>query len=890
MPRVIVFAFFASFFSLVLFSTQSPAAENTVVAPEAREGRPVFNWKQLAPIPDKAGLAGPFAGASGDALIVAGGANFPQGRPWDGHPKVWHDRIFLLDDPDGQWRIADIRLPRPLAYGAALTTPRGVLCLGGGDEQKHYADAFLLVNNAGRIKQVDLPPMPGPTAFFSAAMVGDIVYVAGGLDRPDATRPQKTFWALDLSKPVKQMAWKVLEPWPGPPRMLSVAASQDGSFLLLSGVDLTGNEKTPGGYSSKPLRKYLSDAYSYRPETGWRRLADLPRAAAAAASPAIPLGQSHVAIVGGDSGRFAAPKEPLNDRHPGFESDVLVYHIITDTWVKMGEFPKQLGLDPINQPQDGTWSPVTTATIPWRGGYAIPSGEARPGVRTARVLWAEAVDSPTPFGMLDYIAIAIYLLSLVWIGIYFSHREKTTNDFFLGGQRVPWWAAGLSIFGTQLSAITFMAIPAKAYASDWIYILGNFLIIVSAPLIIWVYLPFFRRLNVTTAYEYLEKRFNLSIRLIGSAAFILLQLGRMGVVLFLPAMALSAVTGFDVYLCIIIMGVLATVYTVMGGIEAVIWTDVIQVIVLLGGAALCLFSISAGIEGGLATVASMGFEAGKLKTFNWTWDMTTTAVWVVVIGKLLETLVPYTADQTVVQRYLTTPDEKQAARAIWTNAILCIPASLIFFSVGTALWAFYKVHPDLLTPLNETDRILPLFIAHQLPAGIAGLVIAALFSAAMSSLDSSMNSVATAMTTDWYGRFRPHLSDHHRLNVARVLTILLGVAGTGFALYMAMLNSKSMWDQYIKIVGLFGGGLAGLFVAGIFTRRTNSAGAFVGFFVSAAILWYFRSSGTIHFFLYAAVGIVSCAAISWLVSIVFPCGNRKVEGLTVYSIFKTPAA
>ncbi|MBN2296614.1 MAG: sodium/solute symporter [Pirellulales bacterium] len=866
------------FVLLVLVST---AGAGEIVLPE---GEAALHWKPLASIPDEIGLAGPFAGVDGDALIVAGGANFPAGRPWDGHPKVWHDRIFVLEKPEGQWKTAEALLPRPLAYGVSLNTERGILCLGGGDKQRHYADVFLLVNKNGQIKHIELPSMPGPSAFFCGALVGDTVYVAGGLDRPDAKRPQKTFWALDLSKPDEELTWEELEPWPGRPRMLSVAAAQDGMFLLFSGVDLIEGEKQPDGSLGEPRREYLTDAYAYSPKTGWRRLADLPRPAVAAPTPAIPLGRSHVAIIGGDSGQFAFPKEPLNDNHPGFDSDILAYHLITDTWVKMGEFPKQLGPDPVRRPQDGTWSPVTTPTVPWRGGYAIPCGEARPGVRTSRVLWAELIDSPAPFGLLDYLTIAVYLLSLVFIGIYFSRREKTTNDFFLGGQRVPWWAAGLSIFGTQLSAITFMAIPAKAYATDWIYCLGNFLIIFSAPLIIYVYLPFYRRLNVTTAYEYLEKRFNLGVRLLGSAAFVLLQLGRMGVVLLLPAMALSAVTGFDVFLCIVIMGVLATTYTVMGGIEAVIWTDVIQVIVLMGGAVLCLFSITAGIDGGMARVISMGFEEGKFHTFDWTWDMTTTAVWVVVVGKFMETLVPYTADQTVVQRYLTTADEKQAARSIWTNAVLSIPSTIIFFGVGTALWAFYKVNPGLQTPIDETDRILPLFIAHHLPVGIAGLVIAALFSAAMSSLDSSMNSIATALTTDWYGRFRPRMSDHHRLNVARVLTVFLGVLGTGFAIYMALLDSKSMWDQSLKILGLFGGGLAGLFAVGIFTRGANGAGALVGFFASAVILWYLRAAGIVHFFLYAAVGIVGCAVVTWLVSQLCPWARKDIEGLTVYTI------
>ena len=429
--------------------------------------------------------------------------------------------------------------------------------------------------------------------------------------------------------------------------------------------------------------------------------------------------------------------------------------------------------------------------------FLLPGGEVHPGVSSPQILLAQRRRVEAVFSWLDYAAIAVYLAGLVTMGVYFSRRESTTDDFFLGGRRIPWWAAGLSIFGTQLSAITFMAIPAKAFATDWVYLMGHVAVVAVTPLLIWAYLPFYRRLNVTTAYEYLEKRFNVIARLLGSAAFILLQLGRMGVVLYLPAIALSAVTGVNVYLCIVVMGALATTYTVLGGIEAVVWTDVIQVAVLIGGAVLSLIVIVCNIDGGVLRIVEMGSAANKFCMVNPTWDIATTAIWVVVVGKMIEGLVPFTADQTVVQRYLTTRDEKQAARSIWANASMIVPSGALFFTLGTALWAFYKLHPNLLAPLDETDRILPWFVAQQLPAGISGLVIAALFAAAMSSLDSSMNSIATALTTDWYRRFRPHVTDHHCLTLARWATVALGVLGTGLALYMAAIGSRSLYDQYL---------------------------------------------------------------------------------------------
>lgn len=475
-----------------------------------------------------------------------------------------------------------------------------------------------------------------------------------------------------------------------------------------------------------------------------------------------------------------------------------------------------------------------------------------------------------------------YLVSLVFMGLYLSRCGKSTDDFFLAGRRITWWAAGLSIFGTQLSSISFMAIPAKAYATDWVYILANAAILFIAPVVVFFYLPFFRRLNVTTAYEYLEKRFNSVVRLFASAAFIFYQFGRMAIVLFLPAIALSTVTGINVYAGILVMGLVCTFYTVLGGIEAVIWTDVLQVIVLLGGASISL-AVMIFDAGGFSKFVSVGLADGKFHIFDWSWDYTTTTVWVMLLGNFFIVAGPYTSDQTVVQRYLTTKDEKAAARSIWTNAVLVVPSTLLWFAIGTGLYIFYKSRPAQLDPSLSTDAIFPLFIAQQLPAGVSGVVIAALFAATMSTLDSSLNSVATAIVTDFHRRFRPAKPDRLRLRLARWLTAILGVMATAIAALLATFDIASLWDVFQQVAGLFAGSLAGVFALGIFTRRATGAGALIGALSGVLLLYWVKTHTPVHFFLYAAIGVVTCMIVGYGLSLVLPSEPRDMAGLTIFT-------
>jgi Na+/proline symporter len=322
----------------------------------------------------------------------------------------------------------------------------------------------------------------------------------------------------------------------------------------------------------------------------------------------------------------------------------------------------------------------------------------------------------------------------------------------------------------------------------------------------------------------------------------------------------------------------------MGGIAAVIWTDVMNFAVLHVGALATVLVIVLSLEGGLSEMFQLAAEHDKLRVARLSWSWTGDALWVVVLGALFSnSLVPYTTDQAVIQRYLTTPTERQAARAIWLNVLVGVPASLLFFLLGTALFAFYHAHPAALRPLDSVDQILPWFVATQMPPGLSGLVIAGVFAASMSSLDSSMHSLSTAITTDFVRRFRAEGGDEGYLKWARGLTVLLGVLGTLAALWMAQVEVNYLWDLFLGILGLLGGTSAGLFLVGIFIPRVRPLHAWLGVTASIAALLAVKFSTDASGLLYGAIGVGACVLVAWTTSLILPAGGGD-SNLTIFSL------
>jgi len=486
-------------------------------------------------------------------------------------------------------------------------------------------------------------------------------------------------------------------------------------------------------------------------------------------------------------------------------------------------------------------------------------------------------------GTVNWVVLIVYLIAMLGVGVYFTKRSgKNTDAFFTASGKIPAWAAGFSIYATTLSAITFMSTPEQAFLTDWSYAAGNLAIFAIIPVLIFFYIPFFRKLNVTTAYEYLEERFGVSLRVIGSLLFILFHIGRIAIVVYLPTLAITSVTDINPFLIATAVGILCIIYTFLGGMEGVIWSDVIQGILLIGGAVLVLVLGIFAINGGLSTVINDALSNEKLiSTNNFKFGTAAAAIPIIFLGSIFNNLHQYTASQDVVQRYQTTSSAKETNKSLWTNGILALITIPIFYGMGTVLYSYYA-NVEVLPEGFNTSAIVPYFIVTSLPVGVAGLLIAAIFAAAQSTISSSLNSISACVITDFKQRFFADKNDKSDVSLARIVIIIAGVLGMTAALYLISTNQDETWNLFLAITGLFGVPIAGIFALGIFTKRANAPGVLLGLFLSA-ITSYFVQQTDLTPFTVSIMSFFSSFIFGYLLSFLFPKYNKNTIGLTIYT-------
>lgn len=488
------------------------------------------------------------------------------------------------------------------------------------------------------------------------------------------------------------------------------------------------------------------------------------------------------------------------------------------------------------------------------------------------------------FGTLNYIVLIAYLAVIMLVGVYFAKRQKTADDYFKAGGRIPGWAAGISVFATTLSSITFMSIPAKAYTDDWTFLIGQYISILILPFVFVYYIPFFRKLNITSAYEYLEKRFDVRMRLFASFSFMLFHIGRIAIITYLTALALMPFIDINPLTIVFLIGVLCVVYTFLGGIEGVIWTDVIQGIMLSVAAVMIFIMICFNVDGGIVEIFSMSAEADKyFPADKMAWSWTESTVPVLMIGFLFAGLQQFTASQDVVQRYIVTDSMAETKKALITNAklVACVP--IFFFGVGAALYAYYQQNPQLISEGFNTGGILPFFVISEMPAGIAGLIIAAIFAASQSSISSSLNSISACYTTDVYARFGATKTSEQKLYSGRFITVVAGVLGVMSSTYLIMSNESELWDAFNSLLGLMGGPMTGLFMLGVFVRRANANSAMLGVISSVAAILWVRGSTDLNFFFYGVIGTLMVVIVGYITAPLFKSKTEKdnLEALSI---------
>jgi len=496
---------------------------------------------------------------------------------------------------------------------------------------------------------------------------------------------------------------------------------------------------------------------------------------------------------------------------------------------------------------------------------------------------------------LDSIVLFIYVLAVTGFGLLFYRRASSTEGFTVANRRLPGWVVGLSIFGTYLSSISFLALPGKAYSSNWSILAFALSLPIAAYVATRWFVPLYRSTRDISAYAYLERRFGLWARMYAALFYLLTQLARMGTIIFLVALALQSLTDWNIVYIILISGVIITLYTVVGGIEAVIWTDALQSIVLTFGAITCVVILLMTMPGGAEQIFVIANAQDKFSLGSFQLVFTEPTFWVILIYGLVINLQNFGIDQSYVQRYQAAVSTKEASKSVWIGTLIYIPVGMLFLFVGSALFSFYQAQPDLLPAALQTvdaaDKVFPYFIATELPSGVRGLLIAALFAAAMSSVDTSINSSATILMTDGYQRLvNPAADQHKQLMFLRIATLILGALGTGTALLM--ISIKSALDVWWNLAGIFSGGMIGLFLLGILSRRVRSLEA--GFAVAIGliiIVWAALSSklgwpitSPLHPLMTTVVGTLSIFFVGVLLSRRHNRKGYKKPAQTIYDL------
>ncbi|MFQ6897674.1 MAG: sodium:solute symporter [Turicibacter sp.] len=475
------------------------------------------------------------------------------------------------------------------------------------------------------------------------------------------------------------------------------------------------------------------------------------------------------------------------------------------------------------------------------------------------------------FTMIDLAIVIIYLAAVLFAGMYFSKKKMTGKEYFKGDGTIPWWVTSVSIFATLLSPISFLSIAGNSYNGTWVLWFAQLGIFIAVPLTIRLFLPVYSKLKIDTAYHYLELRYkSKGLRVLGALLFIIYQIGRMSIIMYLPSVVLAPLVGININVLIIIMGIIAIVYSYGGGLKSVLWTDFIQGLVLIAGVVFTLIYLVFSIDGGIGTIFTT-LQNGKFLAPNevvFDPNILKSSVFIILVGAGINTFSSYISSQDVVQRFTTTTDIKELRKMTFGNGFLSIGTTTVIYLIGTALFVFYHQNPQLLQTAHQ-DQIFASFIVYQLPIGISGILIAAIYAASQSTLSTGLNSVATSWVLDIQDSFNRQISEEKQTKIAKLVSLGVGIIAIIVSMILANGEIKSAYEWFNSFMGLVLGVLAGIFVLGVITKKATSMGAYAGFFTSAIIVINLKyNHPEVTSWSYAIISIGVSCIIGYIISLI----------------------
>jgi solute:Na+ symporter, SSS family len=807
--------------------------------------------------------AGMFIGQSGGALIVGGG------RDENGQPSA---EVFV--QTDSGWKKLSLDEPVAFAGFVSGTFAEKIggfskIFVAGGIGTNGITDkVFSLEYRSGRLIQTALPSLPEKVALAGAGFFEDQaqkqLYVVGGTTSLAADSASQKVFRLNLSASGSS-SWEELPSMPGVGRLLPAVVCFYNDVHVFGGFTISradGKTVYTPTATAQAFRWHVIDGTTLK---GWRELTLLPEAVAAPV--VFQTGQVHAGLAGGYTQPLAGNIFEISSA-PETRA-IQIYHNVTDTWTQKGELPMALAnataihngkLTLVGSTENGTLAALDVAIH-----------------RTVKSLrWP------------DYAGLLTYFGVVAFVGIWFTRKQKGSEAFALGDRKIPWWMAGISMFASAASSISFMAIPALAFRTSWLWALPSLMLIPMFFLEAYVLYPLIRKLEITSTFEYLERRFHPSLRYIASAQAIALQtFGRMNMVLLLPALAIAAVTGMNVYGSVLLMGVVTTIYSAKGGMKAVVLTEVIQGLTMVVGISLIVILAITGLPHGWKSFVEVDTQFRKFDLGIWSLDYTMPIIWILILTPFFNKLA-FAADAPTVQRVFATPLKDVRKLAL---IFLCFSV-FISFAVnfaGISVFAYFHQHPAELDPAMTNDQVIPLYIVQRLPVGVAGLIIASLFAAAMSALAGSMNTVSILFTEDFYRKMKKNATDRQRLLTMRVASLVCGTAATICALYMAKLNQRSLFQTWNELFALLGGGFLGIYILGTYTHRANAIGAFTGAIASIGVTLALKYFTAVHWYFYTPGAVIACVVIGYVVSLLTPPCKHSLAGLTIFDMKSVPA-